>query len=146
MYDLVTSLCQFGQCDEESEFLHGLLISFPSYSRYSRIDEIEDNVYARLLSTESTWVLNCLLTAEKEKMCDIRVWSKTFGVLDDKIEGFKMGVGRTLGPRLTLAAATGALEELVLSAPNAVIFADATAKSGDCADKNHDIVGQIEEL
>ncbi len=53
-------------------------------------------------------------------------------------KSFKLGVGRTLGPRLTLAAATGALEELVLSA-------DATAKSGDCADKNHDTVGQIEE-
>ena len=58
---------------------------------------------------------------------------------------FKTGVGRTLGPSLTLAAATGALEELALSAPKAVLFADATATSGDCADKNHDIVGQIEE-
>ena len=28
MYDLVTSLCQIRQCEEEWEFLHGLLISF----------------------------------------------------------------------------------------------------------------------
>lgn len=79
--------------------------------------------------------------------------------LDDLVEpsrggltlkrSFKLGVGRTLGPSLTLAAATEALGELVVSPRAVPLFADdyvTTAKSGDCVDKNHDVVvGQFEE-